>query len=415
METHSTESKLPLAIEPLANPTFRILWLSATTANICMWMSEVAAVWQMTSLNTTPLWVALVQTAGTLPMFLLGLPCGALADLLNRKHYFLFTQIWVACVALVLSVCVLFDLMNPYLLLALVFANGLGLAMRWPLFSAIVPELIPRGQLAAALALNSVSMNTSRILGPLIAGVIIAYVGTAWVFALNAFLSLAAAFAISRWRRSAPGVGPRLGLLRAVADGLNFMIQSKPLQNLLGRIFSFFFHAIAIIALLAVRAQTMGEGGAGIFTLLLMSLGTGAICATFALPWLRRRYSRDPLVLRATVIQAMVMLAVAWVNQLWLVIPLMMLGGAAWITSANTLTLSMQLQLPDHMRARGMAMYQMAIMGAGAFGAALWGQIATCVNVSWSLTLAALSAPFWMTVAMRFLIDAQPVVEDAPR
>ncbi len=130
-----------------------------------MWMNDVAAAWLMTSLTTSALWVALVQTAATLPVFLLGIPSGALADILDRRRYFLFTQLWVAAVALLLCGAVLSGRMTPALLLALIFFNGIGLAMRWPVFAAITPELVPRGQLPAALALNGVSMNVSRIVG----------------------------------------------------------------------------------------------------------------------------------------------------------------------------------------------------------------------------------------------------------
>jgi MFS family permease len=408
MASSPSRFKPPSALEPLNNPNFRMLWLSAAAANVCMWMSEVAAAWLMTSLHTTPLWVALVQTAATLPMFVVGLPCGALADLLDRKRYFLFTQLWVSGVAIVLSACIFLNWMQPSLLLALMFANGLGLAMRWPLFSTIVPELIPRAQLSAALALNSVSMNTSRILGPLAAGTVIAHAGTAWVFVLNACLSLLAAWTISRWQRTPSQPIPRLGLWAAMSQGLQYLRQSRALQIMLVRIFSFFFHAIAIIALLAVRARTIDAGDASTFTILLMSLGAGAISATFALPWLRRRYPRDALVLRGSAVQALAMLSLAWLNQLEVIIPVMLLAGAAWITSANTLTLSMQLQLPDAMRARGMAMYQMAIMGASAAGAALWGQIATWTHVGWSLSLAALSAPLCMAAVMHWLPEPTP-------
>ena len=147
---------------PIRLPVFRMLWSTWLVANICMWMNDVAAAWLMTSLTSKPIWVALVQTASTLPMFLLGLPSGALADMLNRKHYFLFTQIWVAAVGVCLAVVVAMGWASPGLLLALTFANGIGLAMRWPVFSAVVPELVPRTALPAALALTGVATNASR-------------------------------------------------------------------------------------------------------------------------------------------------------------------------------------------------------------------------------------------------------------
>src|SRR3990167_10456802 len=136
-------------IAPLRQPVFRMLWITWLMANVCMWMSDVAAAWMMTSLPTTPLWVALVQTASTLPVFLLGLPSGALADSLDRKRFFLFTQLWVAVVASILSAFIFLDAITPALLLALTFVNGIGMAMRWPVFSAIVPTIVPRNQLPA--------------------------------------------------------------------------------------------------------------------------------------------------------------------------------------------------------------------------------------------------------------------------
>ncbi|MDP2220853.1 MAG: MFS transporter, partial [Hydrogenophaga sp.] len=197
---HAPKDDLSL-VAPLRRSVFRMLWITWLMANVCMWMTEVAAAWMMTSLTTKPVWVALVQTAATLPIFLLGLPSGALADNLDRRRYFLVTQLWVAVVASILSAVVFLDMMSPPVLLALIFANGIGMAMRWPVFSAIVPEIVPRLQLPAALALNGVSMNASRIIGPLVAGALIASAGSAWVFLLNAMLSLGAAVIISRWKR----------------------------------------------------------------------------------------------------------------------------------------------------------------------------------------------------------------------
>ncbi|MBU7572542.1 MAG: MFS transporter [Hydrogenophaga sp.] len=405
MSQADDDSLSPIA--PLRLPVFRMLWTTWLMANICMWMSEVAAAWMMTSLTTKPLWVALVQTAATLPVFLLGLPSGALADNLDRKRYFLFTQLWVAAVATLLSVVIFLDVMTPPLLLVLIFANGIGMAMRWPVFSAIVPELVPRSQLPAALGLNGVSMNASRIIGPLVAGALIASAGSAWVFLFNALLSIGAAIIISRWKREhTPNPLGRERLGSAMRVGLQYVAQSYLLKGVLLRISIFFFHSTALMALLALIARGMQDGGAGTFTLLLAAMGAGAIASTAFLPRLRRRYSRDGLVLRGAAVQATAMAVMAVTHQLWIAVPAMFLGGAAWITVANTLSVSIQMGLPDWVRARGMSIYQMSIMGGSAAGAALWGQVATWTSVPICLGIAAVSGISAMAAVNRWMPDA---------
>ena len=279
-----------------------MLWFTWLTANVCMWMNDVAAAWMMSAMTTTPIWVALVQTASTLPVFLLGLPSGALADILNRKRFLLFTQIWVTGVALLLCAAILMDVMSPALLLALTFANGIGLALRWPVFAAIVPDLVPRAQLPAALALNGISMNASRIVGPLVAGALIASLGSEYVFMLNAVLSLVAGWIISRWQHTpAPQPLGREKLLSAMRVGLQYVAQSRHLQGVLVRISLFFFHSTALLALLPLVARGLKGGAAGTYTLMLSSMGAGAGAAATAPPqshrlpcWTASRYRCPP-------------------------------------------------------------------------------------------------------------------------
>ena len=383
-----------------------MLWSTWLIANICMWMSDVAAAWMMTSMTTTPLWVALVQTSATLPVFLLGLPSGALADILDRRRYFILTQFWIATVATLLCLTVISGVMTPPLLLALTFANGVGLAMRWPVFAAIVPELVPRVQLPAALALNGIAMNASRIVGPLVAGALIASAGTEYVFVLNAVLSVISGFVIMRWRRvHVPSPLGRERLVSAMRVGLQFVRQSSRLRAVLLRVSLFFLHSTALLALLPLVARNLHTGDAGTFTLLLAAMGVGAIGAALYLPRLRQLMPRDTLVLRATLLQSVSTAVMALAPNAWVAVPAMLLNGVAWICCANSLSVSAQLSLPDWVRARGMSMYQMAIMGASALGAALWGQIATLTSVSTGLLVAALSGTVCMLLAQRHVVD----------
>jgi MFS family permease/quinol monooxygenase YgiN len=376
---------------PLGSPVFRMLWATWLAANICMWMNDVAAAWLMTSLTTSPIWVALVQSASTLPVFLLGLPSGALADILDRRRYFIITQFWVAAVAVILCITIVMGGMTAPLLLALTFANGVGLAMRWPVFAAIVPELVPRVQLPAALALNGLAMNASRIIGPLVAGALIAGAGSEYVFVLNAVLSLISGFVIMRWRREhVPSPLGRERLISAMRVGVQFVRQSARLRAVLLRVALFFFHSTALLALLPLVARGLG-GGAGTFTLLLASMGVGAIALVFVLPRLRQRLSRDALVLGGVLLQSVATALVAVAPNVYIAAPAMALAGAAWLATANTLSVSAQVALPDWVRARGMSIFQMAIMGASASGAAVWGQVATVSNVPTAMLVAALT------------------------
>jgi len=400
-------------LEPLKLPVFRMLWSTWLIANVCMWMNDVAAAWMMTSLTTSPIWVALVQSASTLPVFLLGLPSGALADILDRRRWLVVTQFWLAGTAIVLCVAVVMDVMNAPLLLALTFANGIGLAMRWPVFSAIVPELVPRTHLPAALGLNGIAMNASRIIGPLLAGTLIASAGTVWVFGLNAVMCVASGFVVLRWRREhTPNPLGREKLISAMRVGVQFVRQSQRMRAVLTRVALFFLHSTALLALLPLLARNLHGGGAGTFTLLLAAMGSGAIVAVLFLPRLRQAMVRDQLVLRGTMLQSGATAVMAVAPNAWVAVPAMFLGGMAWITVANSLSVSAQLALPDWVRARGMSTYQMAIMGASAFGAALWGQVAELTSLYISLGIAAVTGTLCMLAALRYVTDGTGEEDD---
>lgn len=396
---------------PLRQPVFRMLWSVWLTANICMWMSDVAAAWMMTSLTTSPVMVALVQSASTLPVFFLGVPSGALADIVDRRKYFIFTQFWVATVGVLLCLITASGQMVAPLLLLLTFANGIGLAMRWPVFAAVIPELIPKPQLPAALALNGIAMNTSRIVGPILAGALIASLGSAWVFALNAILSVICGLAIMRWKTEPKASAlPAERFFGAIRVGLTYVRQSQAMHAVLLRVSAFFLQAIALTSLLPLVAKHMAGGGAGTFTLLLASMGLGAVVTALLMPRIRVWMSGDMLVRNGTVLQAVSMLVVAFAPNLYVAAPAMMLNGMGVISVANSLAVSAQLALPNWVRARGMSVYQMALMGGSGIGAAVWGQVATFSDVRTSLVIAAVGGVLLMMAVIRYCprgVDAE--------
>jgi len=387
------ETAAPDVIEawaPLRRPVFRLLWGTWLVANICMWMNEVASAWLMTTLTPSPVMVALVQSASVLPVVLFGLPSGALADILNRRRWFMFTQFWVAANAVVLCAVLAADAMTAPLLLALTFSNGIGLAMRWPVYAAIVPELVSRDELPSAIALNGIAMNMSRIVGPVVAGALIASLGTGYVYLLNAALSLVAGFVIMRWRlEPKASVLPGERFLGAMRVGFQYVAQSPLIRSILLRIAIFFLQSTALLALLPLVAKRMPGGSAWTYTFLLASLGLGAIATAFLLPRLRVLITRERLLRDGTLIQALAMVAAGFAPNVWAAMPAMMLAGAAWLAVVNTLTVSSQLALPDWVRARGMSLYMMTMMAATSVSAAVWGQVASLIDVPWTFVAAA--------------------------
>ena len=394
---------------PLRRPVFRLLWGTWLTANICMWMNEVASAWLMTTLTTSPVMVALVQSASVLPVVLFGLPSGALADILNRRRWFMFTQFWVAGNALILCAVLAADAMTAPLLLALTFGNGIGLAMRWPVYAAIVPELVPRAELPTAIALNGIAMNTSRIVGPVAAGALIASLGTGYVFLLNAVLSLVAGFVIMRWRlEPKASVLPGERFLGAMRVGFQYVAQSPLMRSILLRIAFFFLQSTALLALLPLVAKRMPGGNAWTYTFLLASLGLGAIATAFFLPRLRVLITRERLLRDGTLIQAFAMVSAGFAPNVWAAMPAMMLAGAAWLAVVNTLTVASQLSLPDWVRARGMSLYMMTMMAATSVSAAVWGQVASLIDVPWTFVAAAATGvALWLLAGRSRTVPAE--------
>ncbi len=405
----------PAALAPLKTPVFRGLWLAWLAANLTMWMNDVAAAWLMTSLTTSPVMVALVQTASTLPVFLLGLPSGALADILDRRRYFAATQLWVSVNALVLAALSLAGLLTAPLLLLLTFSNGIGLALRWPVFAAIVPQIVSRADLPAALTLNGIAMNLSRVVGPVLAGALLAAFSPALVFVLNTLLAAGAFVLVLRWQ-SAPRTSALPGerFVGAMRVGLNFAMQSPRLKVILLRIFLFFLQSTALVALLPLVARSLHGGGAATFTVMLSCVGAGAIVAALYFPRWRRRFDRDQFVRAGTLLHALLSSLIVLLPEIWVALPAMVLIGMAWISVANSLTVAAQVAMPDWVRARGMSIYQMALMGGAAAGSLLWGLVAEFAGVRAAVLGAALFGVAVLLATRRLSVEGGLDIDFTP-
>ena len=400
---------------PLRQTTFRWLWLASIASNIGTWMHEVGAGWLMTSLSTSPLNVALVQVAGSLPMLFLALPAGALADIVDKRRYLLGVQLWMAAVAAVLASLTLLGLTTVWLLLALTLGMGIGTALMMPAWNAITPELVGKNELPAAVALSSVGINLARALGPAIAGVLVNLVGPWLTFALNAASFFAVIGVLAVWKReTTPAVLPAERLFGALRAGWRYSRSSRPLQAVLVRALAFFLGASAGMSLLPLIVRVELQGSASDFGLLLGSVGVGAVLGAAFLPRLRERLGGDRLVLLASVLYALVLVALALLRSLYLLVPVMLASGAAWIAVLSSLQVAAQTSVPGWVRARALAVYILVFFGGMAAGGTLWGFVASRTSIPVALLCAAALLALGLLAGRRFRLPVTEAEDLAP-
>jgi len=300
---------------PLAEPIFRALWIATVASNIGTWMQDVGESWLMVSLTTSPMLVALVETAGSLPIVLLALPAGALADVVDRRRLLLITQSWMLVSAAVLGVVTLAGMVTPWLLLLLTFTLGLGTAMNGPAWQASIPELVPRRELPAAVTLVGVAINVSRAVSPALGGLLVAAAGSGVVFLLNAISFLGVMVVIYRWQPTPQqSTMPPEHIFGAMRAGLRYVRHAPELLAVFVRTGAFILCASALWALLPLQARhALGLGSFG-YGILLGCIGTGAVAGAAFLPPVREKVSNNLLVVGATVLFAGVTVVLAHVH-----------------------------------------------------------------------------------------------------
>ncbi|NJP30965.1 MFS transporter [Micromonospora sp. HSS6-12] len=362
---------------PLRIAVYRNLWLALLAANVGTWMQTVGAQWLLIDEPNASTLVSLVQTASFLPVLLLALPAGALADAFDRRHLLISVQLFLVVVAAALALLTATGRMPPALLLTLTFAFGVGQALTLPAWAAVIPELVPRDHLRAASALGSISVNVARAVGPAVAGVLIAQVGAAPVFALNAVAFLVFTVALLRWRpgnaRAVEVPEPFTAALRA---GGRYVRHSPLVRRLLRRALVFLVPGSvlwALLPLVASRRLGMDSGGYG---LLLGALGVGAILGGLLLPWVRTRMSANQFLLVASALYGGTLLVVGLVPVVPLVLLALLPAGLAWVNVLANVNAEIQIFLPGWVRARGLAIYQVVFAGGQAVGAFVWGVVA---------------------------------------
>jgi MFS family permease/quinol monooxygenase YgiN len=375
---------------PLRHSVFRALWIAQTVSNVGTWMQTVGAQWLIVSLGGTALTVSMVQTATTLPTFLIGLPAGAIGDILDRRKVMIGSQAFMLVCASALGVLTLMGKIGIASVLALTFGIGLGSAVLRPSWQAVQPELVEREEIAQAAALNGVSMNMARAVGPAIGGVLVAATSAAAVFIANAVSFVGVMGVLAWWKR--PPQESALGaehVTHAIRAGTRYVRHSPRLRSVLARTLSFCLFSSALWALLPVVAHSRLGLGSGGYGLLLGAVGIGAVAGAFVLAAARARWTADHIVGAATLGFVAVSLVLAWSHSVALVAIALVVGGLSWIAVLSSLNASAQIALPAWVRARGMATYLLVFQGGQAAGSLIWGALATHTSTAIALSAVA--------------------------
>lgn len=415
MENDKKNSRGASAFSPLRLQLFRALWIASIASNIGTWIQEVGAGWLMTSLTTSPTLVGFLETSMTLPMFLLSLPAGALADIVDRRRILITTQSWMVLVSAVMAFMAFSGIMTPWILLGLTFLLSIGAAVNGPAWQAIIPELVPRAELPTAIALGSVGFNVARAIGPALGGLIIAASGPWAAFTLNAISFLGVIVVLYQWRRERRvSVLPAERILSGIRAGVRYARHAPMLQTVLIRTAVFIVFGSAMWATLPYIARhEMGLTAVG-FGMLMGAFGVGAVSGAAVMTKLRGRVSVEAMVNGSTLTFAGLLLALALTRVFALVMGAMFVGGVAWMILMSSMNTAAQIASPSWVRARAMAIYILVFMGGLAAGSALWGVIATHGGTPVALSSAAVGLFFGMIVARKHVLITDHSVDHTP-
>ena len=409
MDTHESPS-------PFQTPIFRNVWIASLASNFGSLIQSVAAAWLMTSIARSADMVALVQTAVALPILLWSLVGGALADGHDRRKIMLAAQVFMLLVSLALAICTWVGWMSPWLLLTFTFLIGCGAAFNAPAWQASVGDMVPRAQLAHAVALNSMGFNIARSLGPAIGGIIVAAAGAAMAFVINALSYIALLVVLARWKSPPPqNLLPREPLGVAIGAGIRYVAMSPHIRNVLLRSFLFGIGASSLLALLPIVVKVRMAGGPLTFGAMLGAFGIGAVAGALASARVRLRLDTEGIVRASTIALAAAICVVAASNAMAISLLTLVIAGAAWVLALSTFNVAVQMSAPRWVVGRALSSYQMSTFAGIALGSWLWGLVTHIEGARFALLVAGvvlfLSAllGFWRALAETADLNLEPL------
>ena len=377
-------------LAPLRRPLFCALWAAGAVSSMGTWIQNVGATWLIADSSASSAVVSLIQAAMSLPVVFLALPAGALADIVDRRRLLIGAQAWMLVVAALLTALTFLGLATPSVLLVATFLLGIGAALNAPAWQAIVPELVPRSEVPAAIALNSASMNLGRAVGPALGGLLVALSGAGAAFLINALSFVGLLVVLVQWQRPhEQSVLPAERLSGAMRAGMRFVSHSPSFRSILLRTAVFSIGGSGLWALLPVVTRTIEGTGPGTYGVLLACLGLGAVVGLTLLHFATRQLGPGALVVLGSIAFALSTLVLAWVPVIALWCVVLLPAGSAWLVVLTRLSSSAQAVAPRWVRARAMSVYLLFFFGGMATGSVLWGMLADQIGTHGALTAAA--------------------------
>lgn len=408
-------ARRPSALAPFRHPIFRAVWIASLVSNFGGLIQSVGASWMMTGIAPSPMYVALVQASTTLPIMLLSLVAGAIADNMDRRLVMLWAQGFMLVVSAMLSAFALLGWITPWLLLTFTFLIGVGTAFNGPAWQASVGDMVPRQDLPGAVALNSMGFNIARSTGPAIGGLIVAAGGAAAAFGFNALSYVGLVVVLAMWRpaREARLLPPE-GLATAMGAGIRYVAMSPDIGRVLARALVFGVAASAVPALNPLVAKVVLGGGPLTYGLLLGAFGLGAVGGALLSGRLRDRLSSEALVRLCALSFGLASVAVAFSPWLLLSMAMLAICGAGWVIALSTFNVTVQLFSPRWVVARSLALYQTAAFGGMAIGSWIWGLIAEDWEIAGALVGAALVMALCALMGLKLRLPELREIDLAP-
>lgn len=388
---------------PLAIPAFRIIWIANLFANLGVWAQSVAAAWVVTSSQASPLMVAMIQVAAALPLVVLSVISGVVADNYDRRRIMLVGISLECSGGFFITLCGFAGYLTPSILILSILWISLGASITIPAWQAAVNEQVPKHMVGSAVLLNSVNFNVARALGPALGGVLLGLVGPAWVFLFNCMCYCLLIWAIWRWQRDVPQRElPPERLLEGVRAAFHFTQYSSVTRLVMARAFAFGISASAVWALLPLIAHRNPAGSASLYGLMLGALGVGAIVGSTLVTRIRKRLGSSHAISIAAAVLALMTMLVGSVETLWVMFVALVLIGGCWIAALATYNTSVQLLVPDWVKARALALYQTALYAGLSLGSFLWGHMAESMGIAGAMLTAGILlliavAIFWVS------------------